>query len=115
MIGSTNGNGANVAPIKTNILPSITPASGVSFRNATKVESPGAISITMQFDLTSAKSNGDTIVSNMPTPPKEFVYQLAQGNPTDIPCNVNPDGTIRIGGRGAPTGTWYSLTYTYAI
>lgn len=101
--------------VQTNIASSITVASGVSLRSAVQTKKTSSIiTISLQFDLTTAKTNGNVILSNIPNPPALIMYGLASGNPNDAPMSLDNVGRLTVGGRGASAQQWYSITFTYA-
>ena len=102
--------------VQTNISSSITVASGVTLRSAVQTKKTSSIiTVSLQFDLTSAKINGNVILSNIPDPPALIMYGLASGNPNDVPVSLDNVGRLTVGGRGASAQTWYSVSFTYAI
>lgn len=91
----------------------ITASSGVSMRAFGAYKYGRIIVYRIQFDITTAKNNTDTIFTGIPNEfkPRDTTYGLVQSN-AENPCiiGIKSDGTIVAGGSGLPVKQWYTGT-----
>ena len=91
----------------------ITASSGVTKRKYRAYKFGRIIVYLIQFDITTAKSNNDTIFTGIPSEfrPIDTYYALVQAS-AENPCiiGVTAGGNIVAGGSGLPVKQWYTGT-----
>lgn len=96
----------------------ITVSSGISKRIFTATRCGNVIVYKFMFDVTSAKSNGDTIFTGIPSDfrPSLTYYGLIQaGSGTPNRIGIFADGHVEASSGGLPVGTYYTGTLVGAV